>query len=323
MKFSIIIPYFNKKEFIKLCLDSVLNQSYNEFEIIIIDDVSNSNDSFFLKELVESIGVNNNIQLYKNEKNSGPSFTRNKGIEYSSGDILIFLDADDSLTENYLLSLTSIFSEFECSVIVSNTKETSNNRLRPNFRKIFNAGFSELIKDNLYLSNDFVGAFCCDPIFCGCANVAIRKEKIYEVRFSEKVHNYEDWLFFYQVCALNFKSVIFSDFSEGVVYNNQNDSSLSRKKIMIDQINLPQFLTDKTIDYRFRRYVYFNWLYSFLFRLNNLRNRYVVFLKFFQIQFFNPIPIWKFFLPSISLLFKLDVFVLILSKLRKAFMYGK
>jgi glycosyltransferase involved in cell wall biosynthesis len=323
MKFSIIIPYFNKKDSIITCLESVYNQSYNNFEIIIIDDYSSTNDSKYLNNLVENIGENCEIRLFKNEKNLGPSITRNKGINYSTGDVLIFLDADDSITKNYLLTLASIFLELECSVIVSNTKETSNNRLRPNYKKIHNSGFSQLIKNNLYQTYDFVGAFCCDPIFCGCGNVAIRKECIKDVRFSEKVHNYEDWLFFYQVCKLNFNSIIFSNFAEGVIYNNQSDFSLSRKKVVIEQICLPQFLSDKNIDFRFRKYVYFNWLYSFLKRLNNLRNRYIVFFKYFRIQFYSPFPIWKFFSPSILFLLNLDIFVIALSKLRKAIVYDK
>lgn len=323
MKFSIIIPYYNKKKFIKQCLKSIVNQSYKDFEIIIIDDFSNSVDSLYLINLVENISKDCSIRFYKNEKNLGPSISRNKGINSSIGDVIIFLDADDSITKNYLLSLASIFLELECSIIVSNTKETSNNLLRPNFKKIHNAGFSELIKNNLYQTFDFVGAFCCDPIFCGCGNVAIRKERIQDVRFSEKVHNYEDWLFFYQVCKLNFNSIIFSDLAEGVIYNNQSDSSLSRKKVMIEQIYLPHFFSDESIDFRFRRYIYFNWLYSFLKRLNNILNRYIVFFKFFRFQFYNYFPIWKFFFPSILLLLKLDILVIALSKLRKVIVYGK
>ena len=89
---SVIIPYFKKKTFIERTLLSVLNQTFQDFEIILIyDDEIKKN----LKLIKKIVGNNPKIKIIENKKNLGAGLSRNKGIKNSSGSIIAFLDSDD------------------------------------------------------------------------------------------------------------------------------------------------------------------------------------------------------------------------------------
>lgn len=87
---SIIIPAYNSAKFIKETIQSVIDQTFKEWELIIIDDGSTDNT----KELIQTYLKDERIRYYF-QKNSGVSMARNKGIELSKGNYIAFLDADD------------------------------------------------------------------------------------------------------------------------------------------------------------------------------------------------------------------------------------
>ena len=91
-KVSIIIPYFKKKKYINLALNSVLKQTYKNIEVLIIYDDIDKKDLNFIKELKKK---DKRIQLIINKNNIGPGFSRNKGLNVSRGNYVAFLDSDD------------------------------------------------------------------------------------------------------------------------------------------------------------------------------------------------------------------------------------
>lgn len=93
LKVSVIIPLYNQKEYVSDAVNSVLTQSYNNLEIIIIDDHSqDSSLDVALKLKRDNQGI---IKVLNNEKNCGVSFTRNRGVNNANGNFIAFLDADD------------------------------------------------------------------------------------------------------------------------------------------------------------------------------------------------------------------------------------
>lgn len=91
---SVIIPSYNRKDFLKDAIDSVLKQNYKNIEIIIVDDCSNDGT----KDMINRNYNNSIIKFHKNEKNSGAGFSRRVGYEMSKGDFVVFMDDDDYYT---------------------------------------------------------------------------------------------------------------------------------------------------------------------------------------------------------------------------------
>ena len=94
--FSVVIPLYNKEKYIKKTLDSVLNQTYSNFEIIVVDDGSTDKSC----EIIESIKDDRIHLIHK--KNGGVSSARNRGIQEAKGEFIAFLDADDEWLPNKL-----------------------------------------------------------------------------------------------------------------------------------------------------------------------------------------------------------------------------
>ncbi len=93
VKISLIVPVYNGEKTIEKCINSILNQTYRNIEVIIIDDGSTDNTYEICKNMQNK---DNRIQLIK-QNNKGPSLARNVGIEYAQGKYIQFVDADDWL----------------------------------------------------------------------------------------------------------------------------------------------------------------------------------------------------------------------------------
>ena len=117
---SIIMPSYNSEKFIRESIDSVMAQTYQNWEMIIVDDVSQDNSNKIVEQYTKK---DNRIKLIKLEENSGPAIARNKAIEEAKGRYIAFLDSDDYWSEdklskqlhfmkenNYELSFTSYVS---------------------------------------------------------------------------------------------------------------------------------------------------------------------------------------------------------------------
>ncbi len=111
---SVIIPVYNTEEYLEKCVDSLLNQTYTDFEIILVDDGSRDN-SFSLCKNLEA--RDNRIFAYTKE-NGGLSSSRNFGIKHANGKYLVFLDSDDWFEKDMLETLVSGADEFNCDVVI-------------------------------------------------------------------------------------------------------------------------------------------------------------------------------------------------------------
>lgn len=89
-KVSVIIPLYNEEKYIKECLESVINQTYKNLEIIVVDDNSTDNSLKIVKEIKDK-----RIKVIKLKQNNGVANARNKGVEKATGDYICFLDSDD------------------------------------------------------------------------------------------------------------------------------------------------------------------------------------------------------------------------------------
>ena len=115
-KISVVIPVFNAKNYLKRCIDSILNQEFTNFEIICIDDGSKDNSLELLNEYANRDKRITVISQY----NQGQGIARNKGIFKASGEYLIFVDPDDYIESSYFKTIISYFDKFDDEVLVFN-----------------------------------------------------------------------------------------------------------------------------------------------------------------------------------------------------------
>lgn len=99
MKFSILIANYNNGKYFKDCYESIIAQTYNDWEVVIVDDKSTDNSIQIIRNLIKD---DPRFKLYENEKNYGCGYTKQSCAAFATGDILGFLDPDDGLKENAL-----------------------------------------------------------------------------------------------------------------------------------------------------------------------------------------------------------------------------
>lgn len=129
MKVSIIIPIYNVEKEIERCLQSVLTQAYQEIEIILVNDCTPDNSLTVARQFIADYNAENQTIWVDHVVNKGLSSARNSGIKAASGDYLFFLDSDDALSHDRVISslieLNESCSGSEYEVIIGNYQQIS------------------------------------------------------------------------------------------------------------------------------------------------------------------------------------------------------
>lgn len=148
-KFSLIIPAYNVEKYIKKCLDSVLNQTYNNYEIIIVNDGSTDNTS----KILESYKSNKKIKII-NQENKGLSNARNTGVSNAKGDYILFIDSDDFIEKELLEILNKTIKDEDLIRFQIRILDETNKIIKEYKEETFNnlngiEAFNKLSKYNL------------------------------------------------------------------------------------------------------------------------------------------------------------------------------
>lgn len=106
MKISVIVPVYNCEKYIKRLIDSILSETYNNFELIVLDDGSTDRSLEILKT------YNDKRMILIEKENTGVSSTRNMGLKLATGDLICFIDSDDYISENYFKTIISYFTKY-------------------------------------------------------------------------------------------------------------------------------------------------------------------------------------------------------------------
>ena len=182
---SVVIPLYNKENRIENTLQSVFNQTFQDFEIVIVNDGSTDKSVERVKKWDDD-----RIRLIEQE-NQGVSAARNRGIAESSYDLIAFLDADDEWKPEYLQAQYELFCKYpQCSVFACNYElKNTNGQIKPTIiRKLPFAGTDGI------LTNYFEAASCSHPPICSIS-IMVKKEAILSVGgFPAGVKSGEDLL---------------------------------------------------------------------------------------------------------------------------------
>jgi len=118
-KISVIIPCYNVQEFLPECLDSVLNQTFTNFEIICIDDCSTDRTKDILKKYQQQ---NKNIRIIYNTTNQRQAISRNTGIDAANGEYIYFMDSDDTISPDCFETLYNAITKDKCDIVMGAIK---------------------------------------------------------------------------------------------------------------------------------------------------------------------------------------------------------
>ena len=112
---SVVIPLYNAERYFAECLDSLLMQTFQDYEIILVNDGSTDNSRAIAESYVPKFG--GRLKLFDNEKNSGQGVTRNNGLRYATGEYVFFMDSDDLLLLNGLEKMYTTAKKFDVDVV--------------------------------------------------------------------------------------------------------------------------------------------------------------------------------------------------------------
>ena len=122
---SVIIPLYNAEKYIGECLDSLLIQTFQDFEVIVVDDCSTDNSAMIVKEYASKFKGRLTLTKTKVNSNAGGYVPRNVGFKLARGEYVFFLDADDFLLGSALETLYNAAKEYEAEVVYTSSRYTS------------------------------------------------------------------------------------------------------------------------------------------------------------------------------------------------------
>lgn len=145
MKISIIIPVYNVEKYLEECIKSVLNQNYDNYEIILIDDGSTDNSGKICDEYAKK---SKKVKTF-HKVNGGLSDARNYGIEKAEGDYIIFVDSDDYIQKDILNKMVNKLEKEKCEILITRLVESFENENIEKDKKIVNYSNNKLKLDSL------------------------------------------------------------------------------------------------------------------------------------------------------------------------------
>jgi hypothetical protein len=197
---SVIVPCYNQAHFLDETLNSILNQSYTNWECIIVNDGSPDNTENIAKKWIKK----DQRFKYISKENGGLSSARNHGLKVAKGDFIQFIDSDDLLSFDKFKKSINAFKNQDAAIVITNFIRFK--KKLHQFKKAFcRLENQEFTYDSILLQWDREFSI---PIHCGI----FKKEIIGNIRFNEKLRAKEDWFFWIQF----FKS------SPKVVFINEN-----------------------------------------------------------------------------------------------------
>lgn len=219
-KVSIIVPVYNTMNYLKKCLDSLVNQSLKNIEIIVVNDGSTDDSQKIIDEYVQKYDF---VRGYK-KKNGGLSDARNYGLKYAKGKYITFIDSDDYVKKDLFLKTYNYAIKHKLDVVVSDTIIKEENK-------------EYILKSNLnYSINPLQNYVIAYPMAC---IRLIKKEVLNDLKFKKGIL-YED-LELMPSLVLKTKKIGFSDYA-GYYYVQRTGSIMKQKEFNKKQLDIFEVL---------------------------------------------------------------------------------
>lgn len=212
---SIIIPCYNAQNYLEECLDSIIDQSFKNFEVIAINDGSSDKTL----EILKKYSIKDERVKFFDQDNSGVSYTRNRGINLASGNYIMFVDADDYIGETYVMDLVNFMLKDNYDLITTGLTlcdEDGNILKRVQYsnksQELYFSSIFETVVNKLYFSY--------------CSKTLYKRKFILDsnVLFNTKLKIGEDFLFFFSLLE---KSSRIAFFPSADYFYRQNEESVT------------------------------------------------------------------------------------------------
>jgi glycosyltransferase involved in cell wall biosynthesis len=250
---SIIMPAFNRGNIIEKAINSVINQTYSNWELIVVDDRSTDNT----KAVIEGISRNDNrIRYILNDRKKGPSGARNCGIINSNGEYLAFLDSDDEWLSNHLIDSINVLTNEGVDVTfalwIENRSQKSikfdqQEGIKEKFAKAFEVLKPKIKEQLVFFNEGFYEFTILEAFYCYHINTMVFKKSILDTigLLDESLFANEDNDFTYRV----FHDYAFCLIMDYHFLYNQGDDNLylfiDRSLADIEKISDDRNLIDK------------------------------------------------------------------------------
>jgi glycosyltransferase involved in cell wall biosynthesis len=316
-KVSVVIPAYNASKFVRESINSVLNQTYKNYEIIVVDGRDGSTDN--TREVVSKYG---DSVRYFCQENKGVSDARNKGILNSKGMYIAFLDSDDIWSENKLaLQVEFLDSHPDVGLVFSDGWVKAYGNVSARDQRIIGKRFFQLSKPHRgeVLNKLFVGNFI------PTSTVVIRKQCLLKVGLFNKEHNigedYDLWLRvakFFKVDYIDEPLAIYLVHGDSLVHKMDEfllNAILIKKNALTREPQLLERFSRKEIDQVFYRFYVYSGNYSlFSDKYEKARGKYREYLSWnpndprvYILLLMTYLPIRFKSLPWIAKICKVDI----------------
>lgn len=188
---SVIVPVYNVEKYLRNCLDSIINQTYTDLEIILIDDGSTDKSGAICDEYAQKDA---RIKVVHKE-NGGLSSARNVGLDVASGEYVTFIDSDDYIEFDTVSSVVDAISKEHVEIVLIREKQVN---IKGETTKIVG---DKPTNTTFFKDKDFLIDLVFDKQVNGACDKFYKREFIRDLRFEEGRHHGEDMLF--NVCYLD------------------------------------------------------------------------------------------------------------------------
>lgn len=249
MKYSVIIPIYNAEKTLRRCLDSLLPQLNSDIEVLLINDGSTDSSGDICNEY---LAVCESFKYYE-QKNAGASASRNKGIENSAGDYVLFIDSDDYVDSEYVKIIDECLQQSHADLLIYELKFLNRDQIKCNSIKQtdFYSGIDS-VKKISYLSKKQQMHSLCDKVFV--RQIIIENN----LHFNSNISIGEDSSFVFRY-TLHINSLSVSN--QKLYYVDESaDNSLSRKErknlcndLIVSYKDNENHLANISMDYNYRK----------------------------------------------------------------------
>lgn len=220
---SVIVPVYNVEKYLSRCIDSILSQTFTDFELLLIDDGSKDNSGNICDEYARKDG---RIRVF-HKVNGGVSSARNLGLENALGEWICFIDSDDEVENYYLSTYIEVIKKDSVDCCIASCKIITSKAIRKIDLQENLYTKKDIYKLIMYLREKSILGVPWNKFF----KLSIIKEN--DILFDESISSYEDEIYVLQY--LQYITNIAVSKQQTYRYYINNEISLSKKYIEIDQ----------------------------------------------------------------------------------------